>query len=99
MQSCLAPRKDADGNSELDGDDNQLYSNKRRPVFEKQNSDPPEFFRTALKKRTQGRSKKVTQFLAGLKRLAKMPFPNDSWEIREHLFLQDFLERLLNQSF
>ena len=129
MQSFLAPRKDADGNPELDGDDNQLYSDKRRQsfplrlragaiefylllnydnrnnyknlrkAFRKQYLETPEFFRTALRKRTQGESKKVIEFMADLKLLAKMPCPDDFWEIREHLLMQAFSQRLLNQSF
>ena len=101
LQSWLAPRKDADCNPQLDGDDNQLYIDKRhqifplrltagaiefyhslddktkndykslRSAFEKQYLEPPEFFRGALRKRTQGESQKVTEFSADRKLLAK----------------------------
>ena len=33
LKSWLAPRKDADGNIQLDGDGNQLYTNKRHQIF------------------------------------------------------------------
>ena len=33
LQSWCAPRKDADGNPELDGDGNQLYTDKRHQIF------------------------------------------------------------------
>ena len=128
LQSWLAPRKDADGNPELDGDGNQLYTDKRhqifplrlragaiefyhslddetkndykslRNAFEKQYLEPPEFFRGALRKRSQGESEKVTEFLADLKLLAKKAYPDDSEEIREHLVMQAFLEGLLDQN-
>ena len=128
LQSWLAPRKDADGNPELDGDGNQLYTDKRhqifplrlragaiefyhslddetkndykslRNAFEKQYLEPPEFLRGALRKRSQGESEKVTEFLADLKLLAKKAYPDDSEEIREHLVMQAFLEGLLDQN-
>ena len=80
----MAPRTDADGNPQLDGDDNQLSTDKKlrifpislragaikffhslddvtendykslRNAFEKQYLEAPEFFRGALRKRTQG---------------------------------------------
>ena len=65
--------------------------------WEKQYLEPPEFFRGALRKGTQGESEKVTEFLADLKLLAKKAYPDDSEEIREHLVMQAFLEGLLDQ--
>ena len=128
LQSWLAPRKDADGNPELDGDGNQLYTDKRHPIFplrlragaiefyhllddktkndykslrnafEKQYQKPPKFFREALRKRIQGESEKVTEFLADLKPLTKRAYPDDSEEIREHLVMLAFSDGLLDQN-
>ena len=129
LQSWVAPPcKDADGNPQLDGDGNQLYTDKRhqifplrlragaiefyhslddetkndykslRNAFEKQYLEPLEFFRGALRKRTQRESEKVTEFLADLKLLAKKAYPDGSEENREHLVMQAFLEGLLDQN-
>ena len=54
--------------------------------------------KNTLRKRTQGESEKVTEFLTDLKLLAKKAYPDDSEEIREHLVMQAFLEGLLDQN-
>ena len=71
---------------------------KLRVAFQKQYQEPPEFFRGALRKRTQGESEKVTEYLADLKLLAKKAYLDDSDEIRTHLVMQAFLEGLFDQN-
>ena len=65
-----------------------------RNGFEKHYLEPLEFFRGALRKRTQGKTDRVTEFLTHLKFLAKKAYPDDSEVIREHLVMQAFLEML-----
>ena len=79
-----------------DGTQNDYHN--FRCAFEKQYIEPLDFFRGALRKRTQGESEKVTQFLADSIFLAKKAYPDDFEEFREHLVMQVFLEGLLDQN-
>ena len=69
-----------------------------RKAFEEQYLEPPEFFRGALRQRSQAETEEVTEFLADLKLLARKAYPNDSDESRNHLVLQAFIEGLFDQN-
>ena len=66
--------------------------------FSRQYLEPPEFFRSALNKRKQGESEKVSEFLAELKLLATKAYPTGSADIRNHIVLQAFMDGLANSS-
>ena len=64
--------------------------------FQRQYLEPPEFFRSALTKRTQGSGEKVSEFLADLKLLASKAYPTGSVDVRNHVVLQAFLDGIFN---
>ena len=69
---------------------------KLKAAFENQYLKPAEFFRGALRKRVQGETEKISEFLSDLQLLARKAFPTDSEDIRNHLVLQAFMEGLFN---
>ena len=64
--------------------------------FLRQYQEPPEFVRSSHAKRLQGKSGKVSEFLAELKILANKAYPQDTQPIRDHIALQSFIEGLHN---
>ena len=58
--------------------------------------EPPEYFRSALNKRKQGDSEKVSEFLAEVKLLATKAYPTSSADVRNHVILQAFIEGISN---
>ena len=64
--------------------------------LQRQYLEPPEFFRSALTKRTQGSGEKVSEFLADLKLLASKAYPTGSVDVRNHVVLQAFLDGIFN---
>ena len=69
---------------------------KLKAAFENQYLEPAEFFRGALRKRVQGETEKVSEFLSDLWLLARKAYPTDSEDIRNHLVLQAFMEGSFN---
>ena len=59
--------------------------NKLKAAFENQYLEQAEFFRGALRKRVQGETEKVSEFLSDLQLLARKAYPTDSEDIRNHL--------------